>query len=1019
MPNLPFRRRVVILHILLLSIVWLLPFCVYGQDVSDSFSPFKHGVASGDPLTDRVIIWTRISAAETESVEVHWRVSTDPALTDVVRSGLFTTGPHRDYTVKVDVDGLNAGSTYYFGFTALGKTSIVGKTKTAPSSLVDQIKFGVVSCSNLQHGYFNTYGRIADRTDLDAVIHLGDYIYEYSASGEDFYGAEALRSNGERLHFPDKEIVTIDDYRARYAQYRMDPDLIRAHQQYPFILIWDDHESANDAYEDGAENHQENEGVWVDRKAIAKQVYDEWMPVRSDLNEFPLYRTIRYGDLVDLIMLDTRLEGRDEQLANVADPRLYADERTILGSEQKEWFFDQLSSSSAKWKVIGNQVIFSEFNVWWAANPADPVLNSPLVLESIFLDIWDGYPSERNQIIDFIAGTNSGRPINNVVILTGDFHSAFGFDVSKRPAVLSGSDSSIAVVGDVPIPVIPTYDSETGAGSIAVEFATPSVTSANFDENLPPPVAAFFEFQINRPLSDDAGPVAGVNPNPHMRYTDLSRHGYFILDITPEHAQADWFFTEDILTRNEDEVFGEAWFTASGENRLQQSEGPSTPKAIQDVPAPVAPKPATPVLKGQRDTETGGVILGWTDGVAESSYIIERSVEGQLFEEIAVLGEDETSFVDESSSGIARYQVKALNEAFESDYSNIVAIGTGSNLIFSLVDTNTDSVIRIIENGDVIDLRDNNADALSIVVEVLSNDVESVSFSLNGESIRTEYLAPYALGGDEAGDFSPVSALGQVGAYLLDVDVSDRNGFVFDKEELLFQVINSDLYVTDFVLVDATTNEDLVVLPKGRINLNAADYSTSELTIRAELSTDDAVSVLFQASNGVQRVENIAPYALGGDNAGDYTPVDELSEGTPITIYATPYTGSQASGEEGAPLRVQLNHEGVIEQGNSAPKNYVGKLLSETIPEKTMLEGNYPNPFNPSTTIRFGLAEQSNARIVLYDLLGRVIDVVVDGVLDKGWHTVTVDGSELASGIYIYQLETPDRVLIGQMILQK
>ena len=1004
---------------MLLFCAWVSLPRVNAQEVSGLSTPFQHGVASGDPLTDRVIVWTRVSGSENESVEVHWRVSTDPALTNVVQSGLYVTGPYRDYTVKVDVEGLEAGTTYYYGFTALGKSSIVGKTRTAPSSMVDQLKFAVVSCSNLQHGYFNSYGRIADRTDLDAVIHLGDYIYEYSATGEDFYGAASLRDNGERLHVPDNEIVTLEDYRTRYSQYRLDPDLRRVHQQHPFILIWDDHESANDAYEDGAENHQEDEGVWTDRKAIAKQVYDEWMPIRSDLNEFPLYRTISYGDLVDVIMLDTRLEGRDEQILNVLDPALYSSERTILGSVQKEWFFDQLSSSDAVWKVIGNQVIFSEFNVWWAANPADPVLGSPVALESIFLDIWDGYPSEREQIIDLIAGEQTGSPIDNVVVLTGDFHSTFGFDISKRPALLSASDAAIPLVGDAPIPVQPTYDPETGAGSIAVEFATPSVTSANFDENLPPPVAAAFQFQINTPLPDNAGPVAGINPNPHMQYADLNRHGYFILDLTSDHAQADWFFTEDIFTRNRDEVFGEAWFTATGENRLQQSEGPSTPKAEQDVPAPIAPKPKRPELKGQR--VEGGITLEWTDVLAEKSYIIERSLGGEGFSELARVDEDVSSYIDESvnSDAEARYRVRATNEAFDSEYSNIVSINTESAFVFSLVDAGSDSVIRPVSQEDIIDLRNGYNQGVSLVAEVVGIEIQFVTFSINGELVQKEFVAPYSLGGDQSGDFASVDALGQVGSYNLEVVAVDVNGAEVEREDIFLQVINSDLYVTDFVLVDAALDQDLAVLPKGKVALNLSDYSASQFSIRAELSSDEAGSVRFMMSEGTERIENVAPFALGGDNNGDYAPVSQLVESGSVTIYATPYTQGQAQGEEGGTLSLTLSNDLASSNMTRSFTSSDFEKVRSGIPEKTVLAGNYPNPFNPTTTIQFGLHEQSQARIVLYDLLGRVVDVVLDDMMSSGWHSVSVDGSGLASGIYIYQLETSNTVLLGQMILQK
>ena len=1009
---------------LLFCLTFLLPdSLLLAQEGSDEeLFPFYHGVASGDPLTDRVVVWTRVSPLEASTagdslIDVEWVVATDPGLTNVVRSGLFMTGAYRDYTVKVDVDGLQAGTTYYYGFTAFNKASMVGKTKTSPAGMSDHVKFAVVSCNNLQHGYFNAFGRIADRTDLDAVVHLGDYIYEISATGEDFYGAASLRDNGERLHFPDKEILTLEDYRERYAQYRQDPDLRRAHQQHPFILIWDDHESANDAYEDGAENHQPDEGEWTDRKAIAKQVYDEWMPIRSDLTEFPLYRTVSYGDLVDLIMLDTRLEGREEQLADVTNPALYAPERTILGPVQKEWFFDQLSSSQAQWKVIGNQVIFSEFNVWWAANPADPVLNSPVALESIFLDIWDGYPSERDEIIGFIGGATTGVPVDNVVILTGDFHSAFGYDVALRPAPLSGSDPVIAAAETAPVPVQPTYNPETGEGSVAVEFATPSVTSANFDENLPPTTAAGFQFQINKPLPEGSGTLTGINPNPHMKYVDLNRHGYFVLDITPERAQADWFFTEDIFTSNTDESFDDAWYTVDGQNRLQQADGPSAPKAVQDEVAPIAPKPATPELEIEKD-EDGNVVLFWIDGTAETEYVIERSNEGQPFEEIGVVEADVTTFLDVDALETSSYRIKAINAAFESEYSNIANAAAVDGARFILIDADADTVIGDLAEGAIIDLRDLASDQLSIQVVFSDISPESVKFNLDDRIERTEFVAPYALGGDEAGDFQSVPELSQAGSYYLNAYAFDSDGSTLGAASLFFQIIDSDLFVNEFALVNAATDADIALLPKGKATIDLATLGISELAIRAEVK-GNAESVRFWIDNGAySRIENEAPYALGGDIGGDYAPTDLLAGSGTFMLYAAPYAEDGARGEEGASLKVAITVEGVQASVERAIEGDL-LLIREEIPTQVTLAGNYPNPFNPTTSIQFGLPESMHVRVVLYDMLGRVVDVVTDSELGSGWHDVRVDGSRLASGIYIYQLETDSRVLVGQMILQK
>ena len=528
----------------------------------ERLKPFYHGVASGDPLSDRVIIWTRVTPDaenQTNDIPVKWYLTSDVELQNVVAEGEFTTNSERDFTVKMDVVGLEPNTTYYYYFSALGANSLIGRTKTAPNQInAEHLKFAVVSCQNYEAGYFNAFGRIADRNDLDAVVHLGDYIYEYGAGT---YGADLI----ERSHQPETEILTLADYRTRYSLYRLDQNLRRAHQQHPFITIWDDHEFTNDAYKDGAQNHTDStEGNWADRKAISQQVYDEWMPIRTQ--NTGIYRVINYGNLMDLIMIDTRIEGRDEQINDVTNPLMYAPNRTLLGQTQKAWFLDKLGNSKAKWKVIGNQIIFSEFNVGWAASALTPP-QTPTQVESLFTDIWDGYPIERDNIIDFI----SDNSINNVVWLTGDFHSTFAFDVAKRPSIF-GFDQAT-----------PTYNPATGEGSVAVEFATPSISSANFDENTDAATAFGLEFQINKPLP---APLEGINPNPHMKYVDLDRHGYFILDVKENAVQADWFFVNRILEPSEVEAFGEGWLTIDGRNHLTKADAQTEPKSSQATPAP-------------------------------------------------------------------------------------------------------------------------------------------------------------------------------------------------------------------------------------------------------------------------------------------------------------------------------------------------------------------------------------------------------------------------------------------------
>ncbi len=547
------------------------------------WAPFYHGVASGDPLEDRVIIWTRVTPAEMSEtpIEVNWQVATDPQLENVVQTGIFNTDSERDYTVKIDVTGLEPGTTYYYSFFALGKNSLTGKTKTtAVGDAVNHLRFGVVSCSNFEAGYFNAYRRLAERNDLDAVIHLGDYIYEQAARQ---YGDSTLWNEARTIE-PENEIVSMEEYRTRYSTYRLDTNLVRAHQQHPFIAVWDDHESANDAWEDGAQAHQPDlEGDWGIRKAVAKQVYFEWMPIRDTENQ-SVYRSIRYGDLMDLIMLDTRLEGREQQVAFVGDSTLFDPSRTLLGAEQKAWLFNELSTSEAQWKVIGQQIIFSELNVGWAALQDQSL--SYEEFESVFLDIWDGYPAERAEVIGYI----DSNAIDNVVILSGDFHSTFAFDVTAQPIELTFQE--IPGVGQVPFfGASPTYDAATGKGAAGVEFVTPSITSANFDENVGALAAAGFQAQINQPIENI---VNLGNPNPHMKFVDLIQHGYFILDVKPDSVQANWYFT-DIDRLVQEESFAGAWYTQRDSNHLQIATMQSASKVMQDEPAPDNPPLVTAV----------------------------------------------------------------------------------------------------------------------------------------------------------------------------------------------------------------------------------------------------------------------------------------------------------------------------------------------------------------------------------------------------------------------------------------
>lgn len=510
----------------------------------ESLAPFEHGVASGDPLSDRVILWTRVRPpTDGGQVEVAWWVATDLDRTSVVASGLTTTGAEHDWTVKVDATGLSPATHYYYGFEALGRRSLVGRTKTAPSGAVERLRFAVASCSNYQGGFFNAYARIAERDDLDAVLHLGDYIYEYG-NGADRYGPGDGELSAPRDHEPDVEMVTLADYRARHALYKRDPDLRRVHQLHPFVTTWDDHESTNNSRRDSAENHSDDEGDWQVRKAAAQQAYEEWMPIRVE-DPSVIYRALAYGDLCDLIVLDTRLDGRDDEVgtlgatvvsgAEIDDPA-----RELISPEQRAFLFDRLSSSAARWRVIAQQVILGQWNGGGIPDldlPDTPQFKLRDGGNALNPDQWDGYTAERARLFDHLAANDIG----NVVVLTGDVHTSWALDLTLDPYD--------------PLTYVPL----TGEGALGVEFVTPSITSANF-EALGPAAKAL-----------EAGTLAD---NPHVKWVDFTSHGYFVLDVTEERVQADWFAVDTVLEPSDGEAFLASWQTLDDQRHVIAAEGP-------------------------------------------------------------------------------------------------------------------------------------------------------------------------------------------------------------------------------------------------------------------------------------------------------------------------------------------------------------------------------------------------------------------------------------------------------------
>lgn len=411
---------------------------------------FAHGVASGDPAGDSVVLWTRVSGQSGE-VTVSWRISESPEMRRPITSGTATTSAVQDYTVKVLPEGLPSGRVLYYQFDAAGISSPVGRTRTLPTGRVDQLVLAVVSCSNYPFGCFNGYQAIADDPDVDLVVHLGDYVYEY---GEDGYGGETGRQLG-RVHAPRHETVTLDDYRERHAQYKRDPGSLAMHARHPLVPTWDDHESANNPWSGGAQNHQPEEGAWPDRRSISLRAYLEWMPVREPALGEPAESRrghFRYGDLASVFAVETRHMGRSEQIdlgdhedeletresaAVFYQTVVGAAERSMISETDAAFLRAGLSASVSEgqpWRILANQTIL--------ANVISPKLDDPAFQAAVEtpdelterllgaltklgevalpanMDAWDGYPAARERLYRDAAAAGA----RDLLVITGDTH---------------------------------------------------------------------------------------------------------------------------------------------------------------------------------------------------------------------------------------------------------------------------------------------------------------------------------------------------------------------------------------------------------------------------------------------------------------------------------------------------------------------------------------------------------------------------------------------------------------------
>ncbi|WP_093801291.1 alkaline phosphatase [Streptomyces sp. Wb2n-11] len=512
-------------------------------DATDAQSPaFLHGVASGDPLPDGVLLWTRVTpvpgaapgSGKGPDVVVRWEVAEDKGFSATVARGTTTAGAATDHTVKVDVRGLRPATAYYFRFTADGAVSPAARTRTAPAAdtATPGVRFGVVSCANWESGYFAAYRHLAARADLDAVLHLGDYLYEYASGG---YPAPPYTV---RQHQPAHEILTLADYRARHGHYKTDADLQALHAAHPVIAIWDDHEFANDAWSGGAENHTPGaEGEWAARVAAAKQAYFEWMPVRAS-TEGTVYRRLRFGKLADLHLLDLR-SFRSQQ-AKTGSGAVDAPERTVTGRAQLDWLKAGLASSDAVWKLVGTSVMISP--VAFGSVPAHllaplaGLLGLPEEGLAVNVDQWDGYTDDRKELIAHLRD----RAIGNTVFLTGDIHMAWANDVPVKAA---------------------TYPL---SGSAATEFVVTSVSSDNLDDilHVAPQTVSLVAASAVRAA------------NRHVKWLDMDSHGYGVLDVTDERSQMDYYVVSDKRRQDATARWTRSYRTLSGTQKVERVNQP-------------------------------------------------------------------------------------------------------------------------------------------------------------------------------------------------------------------------------------------------------------------------------------------------------------------------------------------------------------------------------------------------------------------------------------------------------------
>ena len=515
---------------------------------------FLHGVASGDPDATSVVLWTALTAdgGGYRGVEV----ARDADFTDIV----FSAGEEIAYvmvqplgTLKILATGLQPGQSYFYRFRLNDEYSPVGVTRTLPRGGIDRYRIGVFSCSNFPAGHFNAYREAAETGDLDLVIHLGDYIYEYGMGQYATSHAQALNRVPEPAH----EILTHADYVARHAQYKTDPDLQALHAAAPWIMSWDDHETANNSWQGGAENHNDGEGAWAERRDAALRAWYDWTPTREPEDLRDHYGVYEIGDLATLCLIESRLVARDQEILNdsfpvasdadASDPEVLAaietwkrdvvgaEDRELIGATQIAGIRNACAASRAAgkpWRILANQVVMGRVNFpnfaeempawlrWYATRDNEFARN--FILRTRFgipfnLDMWDGYPAERERLYAALREADA-----DVITITGDVHSFWTNDLVDRDG-----------------------------HRIGTELVGTSVTS-------PSPFSGFAAPGV------DYGRMM-VEANADVAHCNMVDHGYIRLTLTPETAEADYVTVSTILQRDYRAGLDSQWRLTRGE----------------------------------------------------------------------------------------------------------------------------------------------------------------------------------------------------------------------------------------------------------------------------------------------------------------------------------------------------------------------------------------------------------------------------------------------------------------------